>query len=279
MPDDDFANMAYSWSADSRSILFASDRGGTLGIYKQALNGAPQTVSSSPGLDAVRPQLSPDGSAVIFVGWPHGTTAGTSTLSGPAAIYRASIGGGPVRRLLELTQAWLKLSSFDLHCTNRTGGFCAYGVVSEDRLELTITRFDPDTGNHKELLRLPTGPAHLCDWALSPDGMQIAAAQLDPDAGQIQLISLRGGGVRTIPIKGYSLLGSLNWDPASKGLFVGSSTTLLHVEANGSVQPIWQHPVRGDLWGQVRGVPSPDGRHLALTGFNSDADVWLIDSF
>jgi len=50
---------------------------------------------------------------------------------------------------------------------------------------------------------------------------------------------------------------------------------LLHVDLNGEARPNWRQPQSTVTWG----LPSPDGRHLAILGSRSEANVWLIDNF
>ncbi len=90
---------------------------------------------------------------------------------------------------------------------------------------------------------------------------------------------MHGGGSRTIAIKGYVNFQSLDWAPDSKSLFIGSpgpsGAVLLHVNLDGEANSIWQQPQLSNTWG----VPSPDGRHLAMLGMSWDANVWIIDNF
>ena len=62
-------------------------------------------------------------------------------------------------------------------------------------------------------------------------------------------------------------------------MFVGTwgpvGATVLHIDLNGNVQPIWHQPQPQQTWG----VPSPDGRHLAMFGVSQESNVWVIDNF
>ena len=49
----------------------------------------------------------------------------------------------------------------------------------------------------------------------------------------------------------------------------------MHIDLNGNAQPIWHQPQPEQTWG----VPSPDGRHLAMYGVSQESNVWLIDNF
>ena len=82
-----------------------------------------------------------------------------------------------------------------------------------------------------------------------------------------------------ITTKGYSDLMDFNWATDSQSMFVSAlepgGATLLHVALNGDAQTIWQQPHSTHTWG----FPSPDGRHLAILGTSSEANVWIISNF
>lgn len=142
-----------------------------------------------------------------------------------------------------------------------------------------ITAFDPAGGKGRELLRIPTEPGAEYRWGPSPNGSQVAILKTDLKTGQIRFIPLGGGQARTVTVKGYVNLRSLVWAQDSKSVFVGTSgpagATLLRIDLKGNAQPIWQQPELGETWG----IPSPDGRHLAMFGQAWDANVWMIDNF
>ncbi len=72
---------------------------------------------------------------------------------------------------------------------------------------------------------------------------------------------------------------TLNWAADGKGLFVssprGDSSVLLHVDLQGNPKIIWEQ--KG--WIGTRGVPSPDGRHLAILAFKLNSNVWMMENF
>jgi hypothetical protein len=116
------------------------------------------------------------------------------------------------------------------------------------------------------------------DWMLSPDGAQIAFLKSPGNPMEVQFISLRGGETRTMQVPGvYG--GGLVWASDCQGVLMGTegtnSVTLLRVDLKGNVQPIWQQPHRGG----IAGLPSPDGRHIALSFNGGNNTVWLIDHF
>ena len=111
----------------------------------------------------------------------------------------------------------------------------------------------------------------------SPDGSQIGIVK--GHGNQILLVPLGGGPTRTITPKGHSDLIDLSWANDSQSMFVSTlepgGANLLHVDLNGDTQPVWQQSQATDTWG----FPSPDGRHLAILGTSSEANVWTIDNF
>ena len=59
-------------------------------------------------------------------------------------------------------------------------------------------------------------------------------------------------------------MGSMDWAADGKGLFVSNGiaqgAVLLHVDLDGNAQVLFKN--HGGMW--APGLPSPDGRHLAI---------------
>ncbi len=266
---DEYANQPTAWTADSREVIFGSDRSGGFNIYKQALDrSTPQLVGTSSDPSAGWFRLSPDGSWIIFAAHPSNAPVGTLR-----EFYRLSVSGGAPQALFEVR--FLN----DLRCSGRAANVCIYSSRSPDQRDLTLTAFDPMDGKGKLLLHIPTEPDGDYHWAISPDGLQIAYLKEHWNADQIHFIPLHGGETRTITLKAHFLLSSLDWAPDSRSMFIATQSangsTLLHVDLKGNVQPIWQQTQSDRIWG----VPSPDGRHMAMQGTSSNANVWMIDNF
>ena len=268
---DEYVNTATGWTADSREILFTSNRGGTLGIYKQALDGRPsQVVSASPTRDVGVARLSPDGSWIVFNAAAHKFPADVAS-----RLYRVAVDGSAAQPLFEVK------GNENLDCSGRIANLCVYDSSSEDRRELILTAFDPVAGKGKELLRIPTEPGGEKGWMISPDGAQVAFLKAHGNPTQVQFISLAGRGTRAVEVKGHFLGSySISWASDSKSVFVGTETTdgltLLQMDLKGNVRPVWEQPHHRDV---IAGIPSPDGRHIALGRSGSKTDVWLIDNF
>ena len=73
---------------------------------------------------------------------------------------------------------------------------------------------------------------------------------------------------------------SLDWAIDGKGFFVGGTTpggVLLFVDMNGQADVLWK---RETLWDNgLRGLPSPDGRHVAMLGWTMNSNVWMLENF
>jgi len=82
-------------------------------------------------------------------------------------------------------------------------------------------------------------------------------------------------------VKGWPNALGLDWSSSSKGLYVGSvspqNRTLLYVDLKGNAHVLWQFKGRGT--GRVWGVPSPDGRYLAILGSVNSSNVWMLEGF
>jgi hypothetical protein len=75
----------------------------------------------------------------------------------------------------------------------------------------------------------------------------------------------------------------LFWAADARGLFVsanatGPRNTLLYVDLEGRSQVLWQQwfPLAAP---NGTGIPSPDGRYLAVLADSTDSNVWLLENF
>jgi Tol biopolymer transport system component len=268
---DDNINIPLAWTPDSREVILSSQRAATRQLYRQALDrgSAAQPITSSSGMSFYMARLSPDGAWWVVEGEPVGP--------GKMALYRIPIGGGAFQLLFPvegLTQYW---------CTNRTANFCVLGRPDPGRHELAITSFDPLSASQKDLIRIPLEPGSDAGvgldyaWQISPDGTWIAIAKRHGKT--IRLVPLKGNQARTIFVKGCSDLVDLNWAVNSRSFFVSAlgpgGATLLHVDLEGSAQPIWLQPQTTSFWG----FSSPDARHLAISSESRETSAWMITNF
>ena len=118
------------------------------------------------------------------------------------------------------------------------------------------------------------------NWFLdiSPDGTRFAATRTP--AGPIYILSLGGEVLQQVQVKGWSDLQSLIWAADGKGLFVTADIRngrkVLHVDLQGNVHALWEN-IGGSA--ETEAHPSPDGRHVALQGWTTSGNMWLMENF
>ena len=172
------------------------------------------------------------------------------------------------------------------------------GACSDGK-QLIFTAFDPIKGKGRELTRFATDPRGDYSWDLSPDGTRIAVAR--QPSRRFDILSLDGHAAKTIMVKdwdigvdtrvgGRDLVRGVDFDWAAdgKGLFtsgqVAQRSVLLYVDLQGNTHVLREQKgglspgVRGGFSGPW-GVPSPDGRHLAMLGWTRNSNVWMMEGF
>jgi serine/threonine protein kinase len=255
------------WTADSKTMIFMSNRTGRWRIYKQSLNDDEAeplvTVTGSEDLSSVR--VSADGNWVLYQQAMRTGDASTSR-----QVMRAPITGGLSQPVITARP------DSSIACARSPSRLCAIFELTEDNKQLIITGFDPLKGRGPELTRFDVD-AKTKFWAtdLSPDGTRIAAIR--SPQGPIYILSSGDRGTQVIKVEGWKDLRSVNWAADGKGLFVVNSTdkggVLLHVDLRGNAHVLSEHAVEG--WAPA----SPDGRHLAFTGSTSDGNIWSMENF
>ncbi len=268
--NDDYINIAFSWTPDSRRVLFTAQRSATRQIYSQSLEpgSTSQQLTSSPVVSFYIARPDPKGTSLLLEG------AGRK---GPTGVYRVGMNGG-VPQLLFLIEGLTHFS-----CTNERGGFCLLGRPSADKSQLVISSFSATSTQAKDVLAIPlepgTDPSLGLDysWQLAPDGSCVAI--LKRHGNQIRLVPLAGGRENIITVAGAPDLLDLNWARDSRSLYVSSfgppGTAMLHIDLQGRAKSIWSQPEATTVWG----FPSPDSRHLVITSESSDGNVWMFTNF
>ena len=255
------------WSSDSGAIILQSNRSGQFGIYKQSLNRdrPEQLVAGNPGLGD--PRVSADGNWILYQ-----QDVKPEDPSSPREIRRISINGGPSQVIGTARPRSLLLRA------RSPSHLCAIAEPTEDRKRMVITALDPLAGRGPELLRFDLDST-LDSWFLdlAPDGTRLAVIR-NPEA-PIQILSLRGGAPRNLKLQNWNGLTTADWAPDGKGLFVSNAVagraTLLYVDLNGRSQVLQSN--YGNY--STRGVPSPDGRHIALLNWALDGNIWMMEHF
>jgi Tol biopolymer transport system component len=261
------AELWADWTRDSKSLIFLSNRSGRLGIYRQVLDAdtSESLVSPQNGLAACC--VSPDGKWLIYRvhdGLP------TQLSSAAEEVMRVPLTGGasekmfPVKRLM-----WWG-------CARAAANLCAIAESTEDRKQAIVTAFDPLRGRGAELTRITIEPN--VDWALalSPEGERFAVIR--GSENRLQILSLKGDVLAEIAIPEWRAAGPIEWANGN-GLFVPTLTpggaSLLYVNLQGKA-----HVIRENRGGNYApGLPSPDGRHIAMVGTAMNSNMWLMKNF
>jgi Tol biopolymer transport system component len=263
------------WMPDNKTVLFWSDRNGTVDIFKQAQDqDEAQPIVSGPEYK-YQPVASPDGSWILYLSRATAEVGATTAVR----IMRVPTPGGPPQLVLE------GRGIDHLACARSPATLCVFSEESPDHKQLIFSAFDPMHGRGQELTRVNLrppegGPVARYGWDLCRDGSRLAFTQFDGREGRIQLLPLAGGVAREVNVKGWHSLSELFWAADGKGLFVceyqTSTAMLLYVDLEGHAEVLRdQKIVENGTWG----TPSPNGRYLALLGWTSESNVWLLENF
>lgn len=190
----------------------------------------------------------------------------------PVRIMRAPASGGPPQLVLTAS------GTTDIRCSRPPSNLCVFNEEQQSRL--VFTSLDPVNGRGRELVRMEIEPSMTHPWDLSPDGSRLAMAGPDPREGRILLISLESRVTTGLVVKGWNNFGEVDWSADGKALYVSSQTsdgtTLLRISLEGEARPLWHQ--RLNFMG-TEGVPSPDGQYLAVAGWTTTSNAWMIENF
>ena len=265
---DQRASMPTAWTADSRAVIFQSNRNGRAEIFKQQIDQpTAELLASDPTRHEFGARLSPDGSEAFFLSYP----VEESTPS-VGRLMRVPTAGGPPRRVLEASDLG------NLACARAPVTTCVFGRGDSAGNE-TIFAFDPARGTRHEILKV-ADQRYAGNWMLAPDGSLLALYAPDPHEGRVRLFSLQDGSLRDLLVKGWSGLSSLDWAPDSRSFFSSTiradgTIVLLNIDLEGNAHPLLEQKNGQMCWA----VPSYDGRRLATMLMNGESNAWMLERF
>lgn len=264
------------WFADSKTLLIGANRGDHYGLFKQSLDSE----ISEPIAPAVAGGLlehympSFDQKWIIALVWP--VSGDPKDASTPHSLVRVPAAGGNPQQLFQVVRPG------PFSCA-RTKPLCVIPEQTADHKQMVVTSFDPIRGRGREIARFDlsrdidiTVENILC--AISPDGSRLAITR-SPE-GPIEIHPLEGGSTLMVPVRGSRQLFGLAWAPDQNGFFLeshtGDTAELLHIDMRGNTSTLWK---RRGTSARAGGVPSPDGKHIAIYEMQRPANMWMMENF
>jgi DNA-binding winged helix-turn-helix (wHTH) protein/Tol biopolymer transport system component len=255
-------NLAFTWTSDSKSVLFVSNRNGTWKLFRQAIDETTAEVLVE-GRSLFLPRLSADGSQALYLSYPE-----PNATSLPIAVMRVPLAGGPPQPVLQAPDIG------NIQCAGPQSRLCIFN--QQVRATNVFISFDPEHGIGREITRVDS--QHGFDWSLSPDGSLLA---MFPDDHTIRFLSLKTGAARDVLVKDWQLNNG-DWSADGKSLYMQSFTpkgvpVVLNVNEEGKAEVVLQGGANTPFLFLVQ---SPDGRH-AIVGelVPGDNNAWMVDNF
>ena len=273
---DERGAMPFSWTPDSRAVIFTSRRDGPRRIFRQAIDSTQPELLVGGNETLQFPRLSPDSKELLYLAMP---SPGQSSQN--VRIMRTPLAGGPPRLVLEAP--WIS----NQQCARLPSTLCIYSSLGESR-QARFFSFDPVTGSSAEIMAARIIDCANCGWSLSSDGKYLASAMVGlKNASEVRVVSLADSSERTILVPRWPIIAGVDWAADNKSVWIsvfsGYSTgfredtaqATLNVDLNGKITNTLEND---SMWfGWV--IPSPDGRRVAINGATVNSNVWLLQNF
>ena len=254
-------SLATAWTADSKAVLFVSDRSGTWKLFKQNIDETTAEVLVE-GSSMRFPRLSADGLHVLYLVETQG-----SDHSLPASLMSRPLAGGPPRLILR------ENGITNYQCARAPSQLCIFSkLVGYDHLLLS---FDVKHGAGREIARIPNGLSH---WSLSPDGSRLALV-LAPH--RIRFLSPDTGAAHDVSLNDWPVF-NIDWAADGARLFIRSITSagvpvILALDGSGKAEVVIEGQAHSNF---TFFIQSPDGRHGILEmPTPGDNNAWMVENF
>jgi Tol biopolymer transport system component len=268
-PTSESSVAAVDWTPDGKHLINVSNRPGDHQLIMQQLDEETQLPLVAAGYGR-NPKVTPDGKWILYLGVGD---PGTPWEARAEPVMRVSIDGGRSEALFT-AGPWSLIT-----CARPPSMLCVIGEQSEDGKKLIISALDALTGRGPEL-KLFTLDPNDHDWylELSPDGSQIAATRNKTDP--IYILSLLGKPAKKVNVKGRSNIDIPTWATDGKGLYVPvdvrGGKTLFYVDLHGNAHVVWNSPGAA---AETFAIPSPDGRHIMISTWTRNDNMWMMEDF
>ena len=269
LAQDERRNLPFSWTPDSKSVIFTSDRDGAFHIFKQSVDQPAPDLILGGDKNAQGGRLNHDGSEILYLLTPSSTDTDRRT-----QLMRVPLSGGTPQLVLA------EMDISNVQCARTPSAVCVFSKFSANGL--VFMTFDPISGKEDEFTRIEDPEWYLHNWTLSPDGSILALSKKHrtQEPATIRLLPVAGGTERTISFKPWSGVAYIDWAADGRSLWVRAASpagtqTLLNVDLHGKVKPVLQESERDLGWA----IPSPDGRHVAIWEASGSSNAWLLENF
>ena len=262
---EDYPNSAEAWTPDSTAVIFRSRRNGHTKIFKQAINSDMEQPLVMGARDVAGSALGSDGASLFYL-----DCSLQNDCNAVLPLMRVPVTGGTPALIL-------KSNTYGRpRCGVVPGSACVLAEQVRTGEPLIFTTFD-GRGRGRELARFATELGALYSWGLSPDASRVAVVK-NQDS-QIHVLSLKGAPSQSVKVKSFDHLVLVYWSADGMEWFTSSATPtaaeLLRVNSQGKAVSVWEQ--KGAPY--VYGMPSPDGRHLALVSTLSKRNIWMLEGF
>jgi DNA-binding winged helix-turn-helix (wHTH) protein/Tol biopolymer transport system component len=254
-------NIATAWTADSKAVLFISNRNGTWKLFKQAIDETTPEVLAE-GRSISLPRLSADGSHVLYL-----SSSIPDDVSFPVSLMSKPLAGGTPRVVIQGKGIW------NHQCANSPATLCIFS--KHDGQDQVFRSFDLEHGAGRELLRIPDNSSN---WSLSSDGSKLA---IFLDRHRIRFVSLGTGAAHEVTVKDWPLDNG-DWAANNQTVFMPSRApnglpVILEVDQTGKAKVVLQGSANIKFGFMIQ---SPDGKYGVLAaGVPGDNNVWMVEKF
>jgi Tol biopolymer transport system component len=267
--------LPFSWTPDSRAVIFVSERDGIRHIFKQSIDQTQPELLVGGNEALFIPRLNPDATALLYLVMPN---PGQSSQS--VRIMRMPLTGGPPQLVLEAP--WI----LNQQCARLPSTLCVYRRCETS--QPGFFAFNSVTGASSQLLPGRLRVTACNNWSLSSDGKYLNSTNLGPNnAPEIRVVSIADGSERTIVVPHWPEIGGADWAADGKSMWVvafnrhatgfreDGTQAVLNVNLNGKITDTLESDAVRFYWA----IPSPDGRRVALNGSMISSNVWLLENF
>lgn len=260
---DDRNDYSIGWINNCKTVVFCSDRNGTFDIFRQDLDSFfAEPIFTDPNDDDAD-CMTPDGSSILF--WQYDR----KDVNGTARLMRFPLSGGAPEMVFDARGQVLRFNLWwGVRCAPNG---CIFGQQLNDK-ELILWSLDPLKGKGQELAKISV--EFFQSLNLSTDGKLVALVELN----RLRIYSLADSTMRTIPVHDIDRLFGAAWSSDGRHIFVhgwkGGECRVISISLEGESHILWKW-----MNSISRPLPSPDGRHLALTVFTGDSNVWMMENF